>query len=293
MGVGTARPRAQLHVVASEDGDADPEDHVAVIENRTAGSADVLALKLANRAPIGRGNNFVTFLDGAETGVGAIEGGGSGGGVTLNTASADYAEYLPRRDADEEIEPGDVVGVVGGAVTKRTEEAEQVLVVSDQPTVAGNSPGPTLEDRADHEVCAFVGQVPVRVRGPVAAGDLVVPSGNEDGIGRAVAPADYRPADGPIVGRAWDVTPTDDEGVHEVVVAVGLETGAALAGELARQRERADDLEAETDRLRAAFAAERETLRGQNAALRDRLAAVEARLAPVETDRTPSAPADD
>lgn len=209
-------------------------------------------------------NNFITFFRGDDTAVGSIEG-DSSGGITMNSGSADYAEYLPRLRPAESIEPAEVVGVVDGAVTKRTTGAEQALVVSDQPIVKGNSPGQDPADRERYEVCAFVGQVPVKVRGPVDEGDLVVPSGADDGTGRAIVPSEWRPGDGPIVGRAWESDSID--GVSEVTVAVGIDDPSTLGERLAAHRERIDEQAAHITELEA-----------ENEALRERLAEIEAHV---------------
>ena len=70
-------------------------------------------------------------------------------GVVYNTTGADYAEYLPRLDPEEEIDAGDIVGVFGGKVTKQTRGAHQVMVISSAPAVLGNMP--QGEDHALHE----------------------------------------------------------------------------------------------------------------------------------------------
>lgn len=67
--------------------------------------------------------------------------------------------------------------------------------MTDCPAVLGNTPGP--DERARYEAVSFIGQVPVKTRGPVASGDLLALSGTGDGTARAVAPAEYDPqADG-------------------------------------------------------------------------------------------------
>jgi hypothetical protein len=266
-GVGESDPRTQFHVTDDSGGDSAITGHTALVEDTDASNARGLAIKLGDAAP-NSADNYVTFYDSGDGARGAIEG-NSSGDVQLNSASADYAEYLPRLHPDEEIEPADVVGVVDGAVTRDTANAEQALVVSDRPIVTGNSPGPTAEHREGHEVCAFVGQVPVKVRGPVDAGDLVVPAGEHDGTARAVAPDDYDPGEGPVVGRAWEAT--DEAGVEAVTVAVGLETGQAVDAALASQRDRIADLETENAALREETA----HLREETAHLRERLTALE------------------
>jgi len=214
-----------------------PDNHVALIHNTsTSDSPDVLALKVGTTGNPGTLVNFVTFFNGDDTALGAIEGNGSGG-VTFKSGSGDYAEFLPRLDPAEALQPGDVVGVFDGRVTRATLGADQLLVISSGPIVLGNDPGD--EGARSYEKVAFLGQVQVRVRGPVAAGDLIVPSGLEDGTGIAV-PAEQITAEqfAQAVGQAWDSS--EEEGVKEVLVAVGLlhhdPTVAQMTGEVAALR---------------------------------------------------------
>lgn len=232
VGLGTNSPLAQLHVAKAVNGSATLANHVALVENTsdaTSNGPDVLALKTSATAPDGA-TNFITFLDGADTGVGAIEGNGSGG-VVYKTTGGDFAEMLPRLNVEEAIAPGDVVGVVGGYVTKATAGAEQVLVVTDRPAVLGNT---HLGEATSHPV-AFVGQVPVRVLGPVSVGDWIVPSGRSDGTAVAVAPEAMRLADhAQVIGRAW--ASATGTGINKVTVAVGLDRAGALVEQLQRQQ---------------------------------------------------------
>ncbi|MDX1387597.1 MAG: hypothetical protein R3344_00280 [Acidobacteriota bacterium] len=124
------------------------------------------------------------------------------GGVTYESGSGDYAEWLERADRDEELMAGEVVGVYGGKVTKKTENADHIMVVSYKPIVLGNMPP---EARSEHfEKVAFMGQTLVKVWGVVEKGDFIVPSGREDGTGIAVSP-DAITADqlGQVLGVAW------------------------------------------------------------------------------------------
>lgn len=107
-------------------------------------------------------------------------------GVTYESGSGDYAEWLPRSDVDENITPGDIVGVYGGKISKSTENADRIMSVSVAPIVLGNMPEKGKEQ--NFEQVAFKGQVPVKVIGLVNKGDYIIPSGNEDGTGIAVAP---------------------------------------------------------------------------------------------------------
>ncbi|HKP51311.1 MAG TPA: hypothetical protein VJ183_01520 [Chloroflexia bacterium] len=223
VGIGTTTPDVRLHVVDSKSGDAgDTDVHVALIENTdSGGGADVLALKVGTTNPSG-GNNFITFF-GGNSAVGSIE--GDGGGVTLNSGSADFAECLPRLDERETLEPGDIVGIVEGKVTRTTEGAHAISAVTSNPIVLGNSPG---KERAHlYARVAFVGQVAIKVRGPVNAGDLIVPSGLNDGVGMA-APTRLTPSLAvQVVGQAWASKSGPDIGL--VIAAINLNAGQLAA----------------------------------------------------------------
>jgi hypothetical protein len=90
--------------------------------------------------------------------------------------------------------------------------------------------------------------VPVRVRGRVQAGDLVVASGLDDGIAIAMSEEELDlEMLASVVGRA--VTGSEDEGVKLVEVMVGVEAHQPLLAllekrdrELRRLREEKDDL---------------------------------------------------
>ncbi|MDP6699380.1 MAG: hypothetical protein QGH25_07015, partial [Candidatus Latescibacteria bacterium] len=167
----------------------------------------------------GAGTVFANFRSGASV-KGNIVLNGAGDGVVYQSSGADYAEYLPRLDAGEQIEAGELVGVFGGKVSKRIEGAERVLAVSTAPFALGNMPAD--EDAHLFEKIGFIGQVPIKVEGPVAVGDYIVPSGREDGTAVAIAPDGMQPADfAQVVGRAWEASAA--RGVKRVNVAVGLQ----------------------------------------------------------------------
>lgn len=174
-------------------------------------------------------------------------------GVSYSSGSADYAEYLPRIREDEEIEAGDIVGIFGGRATKSTVGAQQILPVSSNPIVLGNTPPQDREHL--YEKVAFMGQVGVKVIGPVKTGDFIIPSGLEDGTGVAISPL-VMTADeyAKVVGRAWGES--DVPSVKLVNVAVGLNPGdvAALAkqqqAELCAIRTQIDELRRQVAALR-------------------------------------------
>ncbi|HEX8852937.1 MAG TPA: hypothetical protein VF754_05595, partial [Pyrinomonadaceae bacterium] len=252
LALGTSGPVARLHVKDNKSGDAGLlSSHVAVIENTADDdNADVLALKLHTNSP-GTSNNYITFFAGSDS-VGSIEGTiFPGGGITLSGPGSDYAEWLPRVREKEEIEEGDIVGVFAGRVTRATEGAEQLMAISCRPIVLGNMP--PAGSKHLYERVAFLGQVKVKVRGPVNAGDYVIASGLHDGTGRAVSPARLMPEHlAQILGRAWETN--EDEGVHRINTVVGLpsaHTSALAAGLFAGLRRELESVKAELEALKA------------------------------------------
>jgi hypothetical protein len=252
VGIGTNAPGTTLHAVASDSGvNSDPNGHVALVEDtNNDGNNQVLAVKTGYTGDPTNTNNFVTFFNGNDTAVGAIEG-NSAGGVGYTSGGADFAEFVPRLDPDEDIHPAEIVGLFGEAVTQRTDGADRVLVVSSQPVVVGNDPGQSSEARADYEQVALIGQVPVKVQGSVRAGDYVVASGRGDGIGLAVSPEEIGVQQiDRVVGRALDSR--DGTQVGRVTILVGLSEAEILETALRRRDARLDSLEARIAALEAA-----------------------------------------
>ena len=141
-------------------------------------------------------------------------------GVFYASGAGDYAEWLPRQEGERDIFFGEIVGVTAGKVSLHTADADYYMAVSMRPAVLGNNPEPGKE--ALYEKIALMGQVPVRVVGPVSAGDYILPSGNHDGYGIAVHPQDMKSGDfGRVVGVAWqDGAP--DVPFNYINTAVGI-----------------------------------------------------------------------
>jgi hypothetical protein len=124
-------------------------------------------------------------------------------GVSYSSGAGDYAEWMERIPGVRNLLPGEVVGVTGGKVALSTENADHYMVVSSFPAVLGNLP--KAGDLPRYEKIAFMGQVPVRVLGPVRVGDYLIPSGNHDGFAIAVHPDEMKIGDyARIIGVAWD-----------------------------------------------------------------------------------------
>lgn len=145
-------------------------------------------------------------------------------GVSYESGEADYAEWLPLENQKESISYGDIVGVRNGHITRQTDSVEHLLVVSQRPAVMGNRPEATSQLSAGRPV-AFLGQVAVKVAGPVQVGDYILPSGKNDGIGIARSPEEMRAGDyARVIGIAWESKP--NKPVQMVLVAVGLHRNA-------------------------------------------------------------------
>ena len=176
-----------------------------------------LVLKIANAA------SAATSLAGAITTRNAyVSNKENNLGVTYQSGSADYAEWLPKNNPSDKFLPGYVVGLKNGRISINTAGAEKLFVISTKPIVLGNMPATGNE--TDFEKVAFMGQVPVQVLGKVNTGDYILPSGKNNGLAKAVSPDKMKPEDYiHIVGVAWSASSNDI--VSTINVAIGLNTG--------------------------------------------------------------------
>lgn len=165
-------------------------------------------------------------------------------GVYFRSGGADYAEYLPKMNPNESFKKGDVVGVIGGKITKNTSFADQFMVISSNPIVLGNA----AEGNSDHmEMVAFIGQVPVWVIGEVGLGDYILPSGAQDGTAIAKKKEEMKLSDyAQIIGVAWDES--KGRSMTLINVAVGLNQND-LAHQLEKQQNQINNLQAQIDVL--------------------------------------------
>jgi len=109
----------------------------------------------------------------------------------LETRQADYAEWFPAASpkGSARMVPGTVVQYQAGgrALSLDTSGQGPIMVVSTDPSVTGglgerDAAAKAVGGHGAGAVCAFIGRVPVRVRGAVAEGDILVPSGRNDGF---------------------------------------------------------------------------------------------------------------
>ncbi|MEL6811529.1 MAG: hypothetical protein AAFP76_09360 [Bacteroidota bacterium] len=143
-------------------------------------------------------------------------------GVEYTSGNGDYAEWLPRANFEEFISAGDIVAVSGGEITKDLSNVEQIMVVSHQPIILGNEP---IEGKSHlGNNVAFMGQVPVKILGPVNTGDYIVADTTIKGYGTAVSPKEMTAAQFELaVGRAWEENL--NEGPKMVNTVVGVHNG--------------------------------------------------------------------
>lgn len=140
-------------------------------------------------------------------------------GVEYSSGNGDYAEWLERSNVDEYISAGDIVAVSGGKITKDLTEVEQIMVVSHRPIILGNTPSEGSEHLGNN--VAFMGQVPVKVLGPVKTGDYIVADTQIRGYGKAISPRDMTAEDFVLaVGRSWEENLADGPKMINTVVGV-------------------------------------------------------------------------
>jgi len=202
-----------------------PTSGIAVAEANTEEIVDLVILSVNFIGSIiGVASSFTSIpfdpVDIFEAALGAIVAGADLGifigfgvanvGVAYESGSGDYAEYLLKYNTDEVFNYGEVVGVIGGQISKEFGNADKYMVISAAPAVSGAMPQPDEEE--NYEQVAFIGQVPVKVRGEVLIGDYILPSGDGDGLAIAVAPDEMKAKDYPrIIGTAWQ---NSDPGEH-------------------------------------------------------------------------------
>ncbi len=167
-------------------------------------------------------------------------------GVTYQSGSADYAEWLERANINEKMSFGEIVSVRGGKITKNTILGSKMMVISQKPAMLGNMP--ESDEASLYEKVAFLGQVPVKVRGKVEVGDYILPSGLNDGYGIARAvdqmeTSDYKN----IVGIAW--SKSENQITNYINVAIGMNAND-LAYQIEKQNTEIDELRNELNELK-------------------------------------------
>ena len=253
IGQNNLAPQTALHVMKDVSGYPYLENHVAAIENTSfQSSPDILMLKMRPTSP-DHTCNFITFAS-YNGFVGSIDGNGSGG-IRFNTSGGDFAEYLRKANLSEALNPGDIVGMFPEGLSKKTDNAQRIMVVTSAPAILGNRP---IENNdSEYAPVAFLGQVPVRVEGAFSAGDFIIPSGRGDGVGIAFSPTEIKPSQyASIIGRS--LTSNSAKGINKANVMVGMPQNGLWNGivneknaKISQLEERLSALEDRTERSNA------------------------------------------
>ena len=130
---------------------------------------------------------FTSENSGENLVIGAITTSMDGRGVALHSAAGDIAEWHPLREstASSTLQAGEIVGIhAAGRICRATAAANQCGIISRRPMLVGSMPA---DPAAAGGVVAYTGQVPIRVRGAVKAGDPLVPTGDGDGVAVALS----------------------------------------------------------------------------------------------------------
>jgi hypothetical protein len=166
-------------------------------------------------------------------------------GVEYISGNGDYAEWMEREDFEEPISAGDIVGVKGGRITKNLVGAEQIMAVSTKPIVNANMPQNNKVELGNS--IAFMGQIPVKIIGPVTTGDFIVAKGDIPGYGVAVKASQMTAVDFRlVVGRAWETIEVD--GPKMVNTLVGVQNNDFLKI-IEKYQQKVNDAEARLDAI--------------------------------------------
>ncbi len=167
-------------------------------------------------------------------------------GVAFESGSGDYAEWLQKANMSETFSYGDIVSVNGGKISKVIGSQGKYMVISLSPIVLGNMPPEGRQE--SYEKVAFMGQVPVKVRGEVAIGDYILTSGLNDGFGIAVHPEDMTLEQYPqIVGVAWSESKNKGNFTY-INTAVGINAND-LTAEISRQQKEMQEMKANMNNI--------------------------------------------
>lgn len=173
-------------------------------------------------------------------------------GVEYASGNGDYAEWLERLDPNEYISKGDIVGVIGGKITKNLINAEQIMAISEKPIMLGNMPVKSKEFLGNN--VAFMGQIPVKIIGEVNSGDYIIANSEIPGYGIAKNPSKVSIDDTKyIVGRSWETNL--NSGPKMVNTVIGVHNGDYLKiikkfqDEFKNAEKRLDNLEEKVEAL--------------------------------------------
>jgi pyruvoyl-dependent arginine decarboxylase (PvlArgDC) len=183
----------------------------AGVTGLTAGSGISISASTGNvTVSVSTAPTFASISHSGTSGVGDIGSSGNTFGTVYATAtSAKYADVAENYKSDSQYEPGTVVAFGGSHEVTVAEDGTRKVagVVSTNPAYLMNS----CCDSEFVVAVALQGRVPVKVRGKVEKGDMMVSAGS------GFARADFNPILGSVIGKALEDF-NGVEGVIEVVV---------------------------------------------------------------------------
>lgn len=140
---------------------------------------------------------------------------------SLFAANYNFSKKLERLDHSEYLTATQIVGVFKGKVSLKTASADKAMVISLEPAETTNKIA--LNKQQFYENIAFIGEVPVQVKGKVNTGDYIIASGSNDGTGIAVPPDKLMLKDlTQLVGQCWESS--DEEMVKLVNVIINSQS---------------------------------------------------------------------
>ena len=137
--------------------------------------------------------------------------------LSTTASAAQYSDLAERYEADQPMEPGDVVKIGGDKeITKTTQQGDQEVfgVISTAPAYSMNADAGTDQT---HPYVALSGRVPCKVKGAVRKGDRLI-SSSEPGVAQAVNTPEETTIYA-IIGRSLETN--TDETIKYVEIAVG------------------------------------------------------------------------
>ena len=136
--------------------------------------------------------------------------------LSTTASTAQYADLAERYEADEIMQPGDVVKIGGNKeITKTTVQGDQEVfgVISSTPAYSMNKDAGTDET---HPNVALSGRVPCKVKGAVNKGDRLI-SSDEPGVAQAVNTLDDTSIYA-VIGRSLESNTEEQIKYVEIVV---------------------------------------------------------------------------
>jgi len=111
-------------------------------------------------------------------------------GIWSQHSRGDQAYFFYRNAESAPFSNGSVVALRDGQLEAAADfaTASLFLVVSDENALWKGEPHPTPQQEEEGHWCAFLGQVPLWVEGPVKAGQYLGPVGDGSGLARVVQP---------------------------------------------------------------------------------------------------------